>query len=123
MNGNEKQALYNLKNISVNLDTKNNNTNSGEILLYPNHLIIRIKNKRKQVKIIYKDLSFHAIEKQKRMIVLCDMKEYNIINIFCNSEEDICELFNELCICINNSNINCNDLELEEVIDRENKLE
>jgi hypothetical protein len=87
----------------------------GEIYLYLNHIILSTKNKTKKFKINYKDITFHAIEKQKRLIILCDMNKYNIINIICNTQEEINELFNQLCICINdNNNINIDNVELEE---------
>lgn len=80
-----------------------------------NHIILSTKNKTKKFKINYKDITFHAIEKQKRLIILCDMNKYNIINIICNTQEEINELFNQLCICINdNNNINIDNVELEE---------
>ena len=80
--------------------------------------------KIKKIKILYKDITFHAIEKQKKKIVLCDMKKYNIINILCNTEEEVSELFNQLCLCINeDNNINSDNIELEEEANNEKLLE
>ena len=115
MNNNDEDSLYLMKNIQIIIDSKKININSGEIYLYLNHIILSTKNKTKKFKINYKDITFHAIEKQKRLIILCDMNKYNIINIICNTQEEINELFNQLCICINdNNNINIDNVELEE---------
>ena len=115
MNNNDEDSLYLMKDIQIIIDSKKININSGEIYLYLNHIILSTKNKTKKFKINYKDITFHAIEKQKRMIILCDMNKYNIINIICNTQEEINELFNQLCICINdNNNINIDNVELEE---------
>ena len=126
MDNDEKDALYNLKNIRIKIDSKGINLNSGEIFLYTNFLVMTLKNqiKIKKIKILYKDITFHAIEKQKKKIVLCDMKKYNIINILCNTEEDVSELFNQLCLCINeDNNINSDNIELEEEANNEKLLE
>ena len=126
MDNDEKEALYNLNNIRFKIDSKGINLNSGEIFLYTNFLVIALKNqiKIKKIKILYKDITFHAIEKQKKKIVLCDMKKYNIINILCNTEEEVSELFNQLCLCINeDNNINSDNIELEEEANNEKLLE
>ena len=115
MNNNDEDSLYLMKDIQIIIDSKKININSGEIYLYLNHIILSTKNKTKKFKINYKDITFHAIEKQKRLIILCDLNKYNIINIICNTQEEINELFNQLCICINdNNNINIDNVELEE---------
>lgn len=115
MNNNDEDSLYLMKDIQIIIDSKKININSGEIYLYLNHIILSTKNKTKKFKINYKDITFHAIEKQKRLIILCDMNKYSIINIICNTQEEINELFNQLCICINdNNNINIDNVELEE---------
>ena len=126
MDNDEKDALYNLKNIRIKIDSKGINLNSGEIFLSTNYLVMTLKNqiKIKKIKILYKDITFHAIEKQKKKVVLCDMKKYNIINILCNTEEDVSELFNQLCLCINeDNNINSDNIELEEEANNEKLLE
>ena len=126
MDNDEKEALYNLKNIRIKIDSKGINLNSGEIFLYTNFLVIALKNqiKIKKIKILYKDITFHAIEKQKKKIVLCDMKKYDIINILCNTEEEVSELFNQLCLCINeDNNINSDNIELDEEANNEKLLE
>ena len=126
MDNDEKDALYNLKNIRIKIDSKGINLNSGEIFLYTNFLVMTLKNqiKIKKIKILYKDITFHAIEKQKKKIVLCDMKKYDIINILCNTEEEVSELFNQLCLCINeDNNINSDNIELEEEANNEKLLE
>ena len=126
MDNDEKEALYNLKNIRIKIDSKGINLNSGEIFLYTNFLVIALKKqiKIKKIKILYKDITFHAIEKQKKKIVLCDMKKYDIINILCNTEEEVSELFNQLCLCINeDNNINSDNIELEEEANNEKLLE
>ena len=126
MDNDEKDALYNLKNIRIKIDSKGINLNSGEIFLSTNYLVMTLKNqiKIKKIKILYKDITFHAIEKQKKKVVLCDMKKYNIINILCNTEEDVSELFNQLCLCINeDNNINSDNIELEEEANNEKVLE
>ena len=124
MDSDEKDVLYNLKNIRIKVDSKGINLNSGEIFLYSHSLVITLKNQIKKIKILYKDIIFHAIEKQKRKIVLCDMKKYNIINIFCNTEEEVSELFNQLCLSINeDNNINNDNIELDEEVDNEKLLE
>jgi len=126
MDNDEKEALYNLKNIRIKIDSKGINLNSGEIFLSTNYLVMTLKNqiKIKKIKILYKDITFHAIEKQKKKIVLCDMKKYNIINILCNTEEEVSELFNQLCLCINeDNNINSDNIELEEEANNEKLLE
>ena len=126
MDNDEKDALYNLKNIRIKIDSKGINLNSGEIFLYTNFLVIALKNqiKIKKIKILYKDITFHAIEKQKKKIVLCDMKKYDIINILCNTEEEVSELFNQLCLYINeDNNINSDNIELEEEANNEKLLE
>ena len=126
MDNDEKDALYNLKNIRIKIDSKGINLNSGEIFLFTNFLVMTLKNqiKIKKIKILYKDITFHAIEKQKKKIVLCDMKKYNIINILCNTEEEVSELFNQLCLCINeDNNINSDNIELEEEANNEKLLE
>ena len=115
MNNNDEDSLYLMKDIQIIIDSKKINVNSGEIYLYLNNIILSTKNKTKKFKINYKDITFHAIEKQKRLIILCDMNKFNIINIICNTQEEINELFNQLCICINdNNNINIDNVELEE---------
>ena len=126
MDNDEKEALYNLKNIRIKIDSKGINLNSGEIFLYTHYLVMTLKNqiKIKKIKILYKDITFHAIEKQKKKIVLCDMKKYDIINILCNTEEEVSELFNQLCLCINeDNNINSDNIELEEEANNEKLLE
>ena len=126
MDNDEKDVLYNLKNIRIKIDSKGINLNSGEIFLYTNFLVMTVKNqiKIKKIKILYKDITFHAIEKQKKKVVLCDMKKYNIINILCNTEEEVSELFNQLCLCINeDNNINSDNIELEEEANNEKLLE
>jgi hypothetical protein len=126
MDDDEKEALYNLKNIRIKIDSKGINLNSGEIFLSTNYLVMTLKNqiKIKKIKILYKDITFHAIEKQKKKIVLCDMKKYDIINILCNTEEEVSELFNQLCLCINeDNNINSDNIELEEEANNEKLLE
>ena len=127
MDNDEKEALYNLKNIRIKIDSKGINLNSGEIFLSTHYLVMTVKNqiKIKKIKILYKDITFHAIEKQKKKIVLCDMKKYNIINILCNTEEEVSELFNQLCLCINeDNNINTDNIELnEEEVNNEKLLE
>ena len=126
MDNDEKEALYNLKNIRIKIDSKGINLNPGEIFLSTHYLVITVKNqiKIKKIKILYKDITFHAIEKQKKKIVLCDMKKYDIINILCNTEEEVSELFNQLCLCINeDNNINSDNIELEEEANNEKLLE
>ena len=127
MDNDEKDVLYNLNNIRIKIDSKGINSNSGEIFLSTNFLVIALKNqiKIKKIKILYKDITFHAIEKQKKKIVLCDMKKYDIINILCNTEEEVSELFNQLCLCINeDNNINTDNIELnEEEVNNEKLLE
>ena len=126
MDNDEKDVLYNLNNIRIKIDSKGINLNSGEIFLYTNFLVIALKNqiKIKKIKIMYKDITFHAIEKQKKKVVLCDMKKYNIINILCNTKEEVSELFNQLCLCINeDNNINSDNIELEEEANNEKLLE
>ena len=126
MDNDEKEALYNLKNIRIKIDSKGINLNSGEIFLSTHYLVMTVKNqiKIKKIKILYKDITFHAVEKQKKKIVLCDMKKYNIINILCNTEEEVSELFNQLCLCINeDNNINSDNIELEEEANNEKLLE
>ena len=126
MDNDEKDALYNLKNIRIKIDSKGINLNPGEIFLSTNYLVMTLKNqiKIKKIKILYKDITFHAIEKQKKKIVLCDMKKYNIINILCNTEEEVSELFNQLCLYINeDNNINSDNIELEEEANNEKLLE
>lgn len=127
MDNDEKDVLYNLNNIRIKIDSKGINLNSGEIFLSTHYLVMTVKNqiKIKKIKILYKDITFHAIEKQKKKIVLCDMKKYNIINILCNTEEEVSELFNQLCLCINeDNNINTDNIELnEEEVNNEKLLE
>lgn len=126
MDNDEKEALYNLKNIRIKIDSKGINLNLGEIFLSTHYLVMTLKNqiKIKKIKILYKDITFHAIEKQKKKIVLCDMKKYDIINILCNTEEEVSELFNQLCLCINeDNNINTDNIELEEEANNEKLLE
>ena len=58
------------------------------------------------------------------MIILCDIKKYNIINLFCNTEEELNELFNQICICINDyNNINTQNINLNEEANNEKLLE
>ena len=126
MDNDEKDVLYNLNNIRIKIDSKGINLNPGEIFLSTHYLVMTLKNqiKIKKIKILYKDITFHAIEKQKKKVVLCDMKKYNIINILCNTEEDVSELFNQLCLCINeDNNINTDNIELEEEANNEKLLE
>ena len=126
MDNDEKEALYNIKNIRIKIDSKGINLNLGEIFLSTHYLVMTLKNqiKIKKIKILYKDITFHAIEKQKKKIVLCDMKKYDIINILCNTEEEVSELFNQLCLCINeDNNINTDNIELEEEANNEKLLE
>ena len=126
MDNDEKDALYNLNNIRIKIDSKGINLNSGEIFLSTHYLVMTVKNqiKIKKIKILYKDITFHAIEKRKKKIVLCDMKKYDIINILCNTEEEVSELFNQLCLCINeDNNINSDNIELEEEANNEKLLE
>ena len=51
-------------------------------------------------------------------------KIWYIINILCNTEEEVSELFNQLCLCINeDNNINSDNIELEEEANNEKLLE
>ena len=115
MNINEKDALYMVKNIKINIESKKFSIDSCELFLYSNYLNIISKNYNNQIKIFYKNITFQAINKQKRKIVLCDIKKYNIINIIGNTEEEVTELFNKLYLSINeNDKINNDNLELDE---------
>ena len=115
MNNHENESLYKIEDIKTKIDSKKINLASSEVILYSNYLIINSKNESKNLKIFYKDITFHAIEKQKKMIIICDLKKYNIINFFCNIEDELNEFFNQINACINeNNNINENNIELNE---------
>ena len=119
MDYNEKEALYSLKNIRIIISSKGINISSGEIKIYSKFFVIICKVKKKDIKIFYKDISFNAIEKQKKLIILCDIKKYDIINISCNTEEEACELFNQICIYIKEDDIiNDSNFELDEELNK-----
>ena len=112
MNNHENASLYKIEDIKTKCDSKKINLVSSEVTLYSNYLIIKSKNETKNLKIFYQDITFHAIEKQKKMIIICDIKKYNIINFFCNSEDEMNEFFNQINTCINeNNNINEDNIE------------
>ena len=121
---NNEDALYKIENIKIKIDSKKINLSSAEVILYNNYLNIKPKNETKKFKIFYEDITFHAIEKKQKMIILCDIKKYNIINLFCNTEEELNELFNQICICINDyNNINTQNINLNEEANNEKLLE
>ena len=119
MNKDEDDSLYKKDNIAINIDSKKINISSGEIILYSNFFIIKNSNSNKEINISYNDINFYAIEKQKKMILLSEGKKYDIINIFCNNEDEIMELFNQFCSCIN---VNEDNFELDEDIDKDKLL-
>ena len=124
MNNYENDSLYKIEDVEAKIDSLKINLISSEINLYSNYLSINSKNKKEKLKIYYKDITFHAIEKQKKMIVICDMKKYNIINFFCNTEEELNEFFEQICVCINDyNNINEDKIELNEEANNEKLLE
>ena len=119
----EGDYLFEKKNITINIDSiKLKIKNSGHIILYMDNFKIKQDNKSLIISINYKDITFHAIEKQKKMIIICDGKKYNLINLYLDSEEDTIELFNFFNNCIKSNN-NEDDIELDEEIDQENLLE
>ena len=122
MNNDLEENLFEKKNIKIIIDSIKLKIISGDLFLYINHFIIKQENKSLIISINYKDITFYAIEKQKKMIILCDGKKYNIINIYLNNEEDTIELFNFFCNCIKDNNKK-EDIQLDEDIDKENLLE
>ena len=118
----EEENLIEKKNIKINIDSFKLKKNSVDIILYLRHFKIKQENTSFTISINYKDITFHAIEKQKKMIIICDGKKYNVIHLYLNNEEDAIELFNIFCNCIKDST-NQNELELDEDIDKENILE
>ena len=124
MNNYENDSLYKIEDVEAKIDSLKINLISSEINLYSNYLSINSKNEKEKLKIYYKDITFHAIEKQKKMIVICDMKKYNIINFFCNTEEELNEFFEQICVCISDyNNINEDKIELNEEANNEKLLE
>ena len=124
MNNHENASLYKIEDIKTKCDSKKINLVSSEVTLYSNYLIIKSKNETKNLKIFYQDITFHAIEKQKKMIIICDIKKYNLINFFCNSEDEMNEFFNQINTCINeNNNINEDNMELNEETNYDKLLE
>lgn len=124
MNNYENDSLYKIEDVEAKIDSLKINLISSEINLYSNYLSIKSKNEKEKLKIYYKDITFHAIEKQKKMIVICDMKKYNIINFFCNTEEELNEFFEQICVCISDyNNINEDKIELNEEANNEKLLE
>ena len=124
MNNNENEPLYKIEDIKTKIDSKRINLTSNEVILYSNYLIIKSKNETKNLKIFYKDITFHAIEKKKKMIVICDSIKYNIINFFCNKEDELNEFFNQINFCISeNNNINEDNIELNEETNYDKLLE
>ena len=123
MNNYENGSLYKIEDVEAKIDSLKINLISSEINLYSNYLSINSKNEKEKLKIYYKDITFHAIEKQKKMIVICDMKKYNIINFFCNTEEELNEFFEQICVCINDyNNINEDKIELNQEANNEKLL-
>ncbi len=122
MNNEEEESLLEKKNIKINIDSIKLKLISSEIILYIKHFEIKQQNRNLSISINYKDITFNAIEKPKKMVMICDGKKYNLIYIYLNSEDDTIEFFNIFCDCIKNNN-NENDIELDEEIDRENLLE
>ena len=120
MNDDEENSLFEKKNVKIIIDSNKIKINSGDVFLFINHFLIKYENK--SLKISYKDITFYAIEKQKKKIILCDGNKYNIINLYLNNEEDTIELFNYFCNCIKENN-NKEDIQLDEDIDKENILE
>ena len=124
MNNYENDSLYKIEDVEAKIDSLKINLISSEINLYSNYLSIKSKNEKEKLKIYYKDITFHAIEKQKKMIVICDMKKYNIIYFFCNTEEELNEFFEQICVCISDyNNINEDKIELNEEANNEKLLE
>ena len=124
MNNHESDSLFKIEDIKIQCDSKKINLVSSEVTLYSNYLIIKSKNETKNLKIFYQDITFHAIEKQKKMIIICDIKKYNLINFFCNSEDEMNEFFNQINTCINeNNNINEDNIELNEETNYDKLLE
>ena len=119
----EKDYLYLKKNIKINIDSIKLKI-VGDVLLYNDNISIRQEKKNSLISISYKDITFHAINKQNKMIIICDANKYNIINIYLNNEDEAVELFNNFCTCFNdNSDKNNIELEEDENIDIEKKLD
>ena len=122
MNDEKEESLFSKKYIKINIDSFKLSLTPAEILLYIKNFEIKQKNKNFSISINYNDITFNAIEKQKKMVIVCDGKKYNIIYIYLNTEEEALEFFNIFCDCIKNNN-NKNDIELDEEIDRDNLLD
>ena len=119
----EKDYIYLKKNIKINIDSIKLKI-VGDLLLFNDNISIRQEKTNSLISISYKDITFHALNKQNKMIIICDGKKYNIINIYLNNEEETIELFNNFCICFNdNSDKNNIELKEDEDIDVEKKLE
>ena len=119
----EKNYIYLKKNVKINIDSIKLKI-VGDVMLFNDNISIRKEKENSLISISYKDITFHAINKENKMIIICDGNKYNIINIYLNNEEDTNELFNNFCECFNN-NSDKNNIELEEDqdIDVEKKLE
>ena len=118
----EEVNIFKKENIKINIDSIKLKINSGDIILYLKKFKIKQNNKSLILSINYKDITFHAIEKQKKMIILNDGKNYNLINLYLEKEEDTIELFNIFCNFIKDNNSE-DDIKLDEDIDKENLLE
>ena len=122
-NNNEKDYIYLKKNIKINIDSIKLKI-VGDVLLFNDNISIRKEKTNSFISISYKDITFHALNKQNKMIIICDGNKYNIVNIYLNNEEETVELFNNFCSCFNdNSDKNNIELEEDEDIDVEKKLE
>ena len=118
----QEDCLFQKSNIKIIINSKKLKINSGEIILFINHFEINQGNNSPNISIYYKDIGFYAIEKQKKMIILNDGKNYNMINLYLNNEEDTIDLFNNFCNYLKNNKEDDIKLDEEENIDIEKKL-
>ena len=110
----EESAYINIiEDVRITIKTGKINIDTGDVLIYSNYLIISPKNEDKKYKLVYDDIIFSAIELTKRVIILSDLKKYDVINIFIGEDKNIFELFEEIRTCMHNSDIKEN-VELNE---------
>ena len=103
MSENNENNSYEYKNIKINIESYKIGTFRGKVILYNDYFIIEKNNKIKDIKVKYNNIIFYAIEKKKKMVIICDLEKYQNIKLYCTDEEEANDLFNVICSLINSN--------------------
>ena len=101
MKENNDINLYEYKNIKIEIESNKIGTFRGTVILYYDYFLIEKDNKANDLKIKYNNVIFYAIEKKKKMIIICDSEKYQNIKLYCNDDVETNEMFNAICSLIN----------------------